>query len=221
MSGSDYMEEKKTLDASGFDTWSSNYDSDVRESDKEERYPFAAYEKIMDRVCEILEGVPGHKLLDVGIGTGKLARKLMANGYSVTGVDFSQNMLKEAAQANPDAVLITWDFSKGLPDFIKTHDYSAVLCNYAIHHLTPCEKKVLISDMAKCLDPEGIIVIGDVMTETLEEMNYAMGKDADLWDEDEYYIVVDEFREQMSEYHMEFEKFSYCSGVLVMEPPKR
>ncbi len=38
------------------------------------------------------------------------------------------------------------------------------------------------------------------------------GKDADLWDEDEYYIVVDEFREQMSEYHMEFEKFSYCSG---------
>ncbi len=91
----------------------------------------------------------------------------------------------------------------------------------AIHHLTPCEKKVLISDMAKCLDPEGIIVIGDVMTETLEEMNYAMGKDADLWDEDEYYIVVDEFREQMSEYHMEFEKFSYCSGVLVMEPPKR
>ena len=137
MSGSDYMEEKKTLDASGFDTWSSNYDSDVRESDKEERYPFAAYEKIMDRVCEILEGVPGHKLLDVGIGTGKLARKLMANGYSVTGVDFSQNMLNEAAQANPDAVLITWDFSKGLPDFIKTHDYSAVLCNYAIHHLTP------------------------------------------------------------------------------------
>jgi len=130
-------------------------------------------------------------------------------------------MLKEAAKINPDALLITWDFSKGLPDYIKTHDYSAVLCNYAIHHLTPCEKKVLISDMAKCLDPEGIIVIGDVMTETLEEMNYAMGKDADLWDEDEYYIIVDEFREQMSEYHMEFEKFSYCSGLLVMEPPKR
>lgn len=215
------MKEKKILGASGFDIWSFKYDSDVRESDKEERYAFAAYEKIMDRICEILEGVPGHNLLDVGIGTGKLARKLLAKGYSVTGVDFSQNMLKEAAQSNPDAVLITWDFSKGLPDYIKTHDYSAVLCNYAIHHLTPCEKKVLISDMAKCLDPEGIIVIGDVMTETLEEMNYAMGKDADLWDKDEYYIIVDEFKEQISEYHMEFEKLSYCSGVLMIRPAKR
>jgi hypothetical protein len=59
------------------------------------------------------------------------------------------------------------------------------------------------------------------MTQILEETRHAMERDAHFWDEDEYYIIVEEFKEQLSGFKMEFEKFSCCSGALVIRPAKR
>lgn len=59
------------------------------------------------------------------------------------------------------------------------------------------------------------------MTQILEETRHAMERDAHFWDEDEYYIIVEEFEEQLSGFKMEFKEFSYCSGALVLRPAKR
>lgn len=106
------------LDNRDFDGWAGSYDSDVRES--AQRYPFAGYEELMGRIAaRIIEkrrgGAPV-SVLDLGCGTGVLASRLAEAGCSVTGVDFSAEMLAEAARRCPSLRPIRADFSAGLPD---------------------------------------------------------------------------------------------------------
>ncbi len=52
------------------------------------------YKKTVEEVEELLEG--RRKILEIGIGTGLLAKPLVEMGYLVTGVDFSRGMLEKA-----------------------------------------------------------------------------------------------------------------------------
>jgi SAM-dependent methyltransferase len=45
----------------------------------------------------------GERLLDLGCGTGELARDLAASGFRVTACDIAPQMLRRAAAADPDA----------------------------------------------------------------------------------------------------------------------
>src|SRR6266404_412384 len=45
----------------------------------------------------------GDEIIDLGCGTGLLARELISRGYSVTAVDQSKGMLREAAKNAPRA----------------------------------------------------------------------------------------------------------------------
>jgi SAM-dependent methyltransferase len=49
----------------------------------------------------------GGRVLDLGCGTGELARHLAAAGFAVTGADIAPRMLAQAAAADPDTT-VTW-----------------------------------------------------------------------------------------------------------------
>jgi len=215
------LSQSKSMDANGFDQWSANYDVDVQESDADKRYPFAAYNQIMDRLVELVQPAAGKAILDVGIGTGKLSRRLADGGCQITGLDFSDSMLAEARKLMPAARLSQWDFSNGLPPVIENQQYDVILCNYAIHHLGDREQQKLIAQLLMHLKSEGCLLIGDVMTETEQEMAYAQKADADLWDEEENYLLAAKVRQWFPGLLIEFERFSYCSGILsVKRSPK-
>ena len=175
-----------------FDDWSSSYDDDV------EKF-------VVDRKVG--------NILDVGIGTGTLARKI-SNICNITGIDFSEEMLEKAKEAMPNIELIKWDFSKGLPETIKSRIFDIVICNYAIHHLDSKLQKILLEEMLGILNEDGVIIIADVLTKTTLEMNEAKREDFDIWDEDENYIIFDEVKNWFKYNKIEMEKLSYCSGII-------
>lgn len=205
------------MDAAGFDIWSTQYDRDVAQSDADARYPFAGYERIQQALMRYALSQPGRKALDVGIGTGQLAGQLAREGFDVWGVDFSMDMLEMARSQAPDARLLQWDFSDGLPPEVLAERFDLVYCNYAIHHLNPAQQQGLIAGMMHTLLPHGTLLMADVATQTQEQMALARQADQDAWDDEEHYLVADRVAAWCPQYTVLFTPFSYCSGIVRLQ----
>jgi SAM-dependent methyltransferase len=73
---------------------------------------YAADGRLAGRLTQLAAAVrvltaPGGKLLDLGCGSGDLARHLAAAGYRVTGCDISPRMLEHAAAADHE-LAVNW-----------------------------------------------------------------------------------------------------------------
>lgn len=78
-------------------------------------------------VDELAEWKAGQTVLDLGAGSGIIARRFAKNGAHVTGLDFSTAMLKKGEERNQKEK----DFLKGkiVYDFIDLTDYDG-MCEY-------------------------------------------------------------------------------------------
>ncbi|NLY20438.1 MAG: methyltransferase domain-containing protein [Tissierellia bacterium] len=211
------MINSKLLNSIGFDHWAENYDRDVDKSNEMDRYPFAAYDKVIEEVLYRVKASGGKSVLDIGFGTGVLTKSLYDLDFKITGIDFSEEMYKIAREKMPNARLLIHNFQDGLSMEIANEEYDIAICTYAIHHLNYDEQCKFIYEVFENLREDGILVIGDVMTKSRTEMNYAMDIDGEIWDDSEYYIVVEELRNMITKREIEFIKKSYCSGVLIIK----
>ena len=201
------------LDSKGFDLWSDNYDTQVEISDEENVYPFAGYKKVLSTVYEKVRKQNPKNILDIGFGTGILAKKLYDDGYNIYGIDFSNEMLKKAKQKMPNAELLQFDFTDGLPKEFEQKQFDVILSTYAIHHIDDEAKKLYILKLLKSLNPKGILIFGDVAFETEKDMEAARKKDYEEWDDEEYYLIAERFNLWFPYLKTDFIKISYCSGV--------
>lgn len=201
------------LDSKGFDLWSNNYDTQVEISDEENVYPFAGYKKVLSTVYEKVRKQNPKNILDIGFGTGILAKKLYDDGYNIYGIDFSNEMLKKAKQKMPNAELLQFDFTDGLPKEFEQKQFDVILSTYAIHHIDDEAKKLYILKLLKSLNPKGILIFGDVAFETEKDMEAARKKDYEEWDDEEYYLIAERFNLWFPYLKTDFIKISYCSGV--------
>jgi SAM-dependent methyltransferase len=91
------------------------------------------------------------RVLDLGAGTGKLTRQLLARGLDVVAVDPSPNMLAELSRAAPGAdTRIGTAEHIGLPD----DDVDVVLASSAFHWFTRPAADV---EIARVLKPGGTV----------------------------------------------------------------
>ena len=204
------------LDSKGFDLWSNNYDTQVEISDEENVYPFAGYKKVLGTVYEKVRKQNPKNILDIGFGTGILAKKLYDDGYNIYGIDFSNEMLKKAKQKMPNAELLQFDFTDGLPKEFEQKQFDVILSTYAIHHIDDEAKKLYILKLLKSLNPKGILIFGDVAFETEKDMEAARKKDYEEWDDEEYYLIAERFNLWFPHLKTDFIKISYCSGVFTI-----
>ncbi|MGB2694728.1 MAG: methyltransferase domain-containing protein [Dehalococcoidia bacterium] len=97
-----------------------------------------------DAILAELQGVDADRLLEVGIGTGRIARPLMARGLRLTGVDIASRMMARLreqltpAHATPDLLLAD---ATALP--FGTASFRAALVVHVLH---------LVSDWRRTLD---------------------------------------------------------------------
>ncbi len=206
------------LDNKDFDLWADRYDKSVNISEENDEYPFAGYKKVLNFIYSQVRKKSRAHVLDIGFGTGVLTTQLYNEGCSITGIDFSQNMIDIAKQKMPDAIFIRYDFSKGVPKEIKNKKFDYIISTYAIHHLTDEQKIEFIKSIFNLLKENGQILIGDVSFENRNQLESCKEKYEQYWDEDETYFIGEEIRGAFSdEYRCEYVKISHCSGVFTIE----
>lgn len=201
-------------DEKGFDLWSDEYDESVRES--RHTYPFDGYPDVLGTVYRMVPVKQHKRILDVGVGTGVLTRRFYQDGAEVCGIDFSEKMLERAREAMPGAVLVKWDFSRGLPPEFEGKRFDAIVSTYALHHLHDEGKVALIVELQRALAPDGALLIGDVAFETVQAREKCRRANADAWDRDEFYLTADILLPCLEEKGVsaQYRQISSCAGIL-------
>lgn len=205
------------LNHQGFNLWADHYDETVQLSEENNQYPFAGYKKILNTIFNEVMLKENSEVLDIGFGTAVLTSKLYANGHQIDGIDFSAKMIAIAQATMPNANLIEWDITQGLPSELLDKQYDSIISTYALHHLTDEAKIDFIDNLIPLLKKDGKIFIGDVSFETREKLNQCREESSGYWDEDEFYFVYDELKDSLeSKCKCEFHPISHCGGIFVI-----
>ena len=199
-----------------FERWAERYDQSVQAKEG----LFASYDLILAEVVRAAAVEPGMRVLELGIGTGNLARKFVTLGCEVWGIDFSPAMLAKARQKVPQVTLLQMDLTGDWPEVLKQR-FDRIVANFVLHEFDLAAKINLLQRLANHhLVDQGLIVIGDVAFATAEARQQS---GAAAWDEDEYYWAADETMAACTGRGLEvtFKQISWCTGVFVINicPP--
>jgi len=199
-----------------FDALADHYDDHVCQS---EDFPFLGYEKVLGRVVSMTFAIPSSRILDLGIGTGNLARLFADRGCRIWGIDRSANMISHAKAKLSEAQLAIADLMDSWPaEFGRRFDF--LVSAYVFHHLDLHEKTDLLMRLRRdhCAKGAGI-VIADLSFPSGDALEQARIRWKEHWDE-EYYWVADEVIpvcEQMG-LRVRYEQVVECAGVFYFEP---
>ena len=182
-----------------------------------EGFPYEGYDAVLDQVVTAADVRPGMYVLELGVGTGNLARRFVDAGCNVWGVDFSEQMLAQAAVKAPGAKLIQADL---LADFLRVEEmFDRIVSSYALHHFDLPTKVRLITRIASHrLRSDGKIVIADIGFPTAEARSEAKERFAAAWEEDEHYWAADEAIEAFARRSLQcaYKQVAVCAGVLTL-----
>ncbi|ASN06622.1 class I SAM-dependent DNA methyltransferase [Virgibacillus necropolis] len=202
-----------------FEEWADSYDDSVTGKDPQYAAVFLHYDKILDEVTKYSSG----NVVEFGVGTGNLTKKLLGNGHKVIGIEPSDAMRKVAEEKLPEVSLYEGDFLT-YPSFDDSID--TIVSSYAFHHLTDAEKNLAIAKFVNLLTKTGKVVFADTMFESSTAKEDII-KDADKKGytnliEDlnrEYYPTISTLREifEKNQFYVTFEKMNEFVWLVIAE----
>jgi len=199
-----------------FDDWAANYDQSV----KGQGFPFTGYEDTLDEIVKAAEPLAKSDILDLGSGTGNLSGRFVAARCSVTGVDFSSQMLEIARSKNPTASYMQADLREELTPYLGYQRFDRIVSAYTFHHFTLAEKYRLLNTLIPLLKVGGYFVIGDIAFDNDAAMQAFSENLGPEWEEEEYWLV-----DQALDYfawmglRITFTRTSNCAGVFKITLP--
>ena len=121
------------------------------------------YERVQDEVAAACEGLEVRAILELGIGTGQTARRVLQRhpGATLVGIDVSGEMLG-AARATLAGHAVQLHAGR-LEDPLPPGPFDLVVSALAIHHLDGAGKADLFGRIASVRRPGGRFVLGDVV----------------------------------------------------------
>jgi putative AdoMet-dependent methyltransferase len=199
-----------------FDQWAERYDDVVQSSLS---FPFAGYDATLDRVAALAAAERRHRVLDLGIGTGNLAKRFVDLGCEVWGLDISAKMLAVARAKMPRLHLVQGDVMAGWPGGLPER-FDCIVSAYLFHHFDLAAKADLISRLLRdhC-SLHGRVVVGDVSFPTASEWLEARREWGHLMDDEEHYWIADDAIAacQRAGLCVHYEQTSIFAGVFVIE----
>jgi tRNA (cmo5U34)-methyltransferase len=123
-----------------------------------------AYDALQERVARATAGVDARRILDLGVGTGETARRVLQRHAvaRLVGIDVSPEMLGRARDVLPPERVESLAVG-GLADPLPPGPFELVVSALAVHHLKGPGKAELFRRVAAVLAPGGRFVLGDVV----------------------------------------------------------
>jgi len=200
---------------SEFDSWAETYDQDTASN----AFPFTGYAQALDAVVKLAAPRTGMHVLDVGTGTGTLARRFLEAGCRVTATDFSPAMLDQARKHIPEARLIQADLRDPLLVEVAAQHFDRIVSGYVFHHFELPEKIAILHKLAELLPANGCLVIADISFPDQPAFEAVKRASDDTW-EDEFYWIANEAIQalEQAEFAVEYRQVSSCAGVYRIIP---
>jgi len=129
-------------------------------------YNRACYElrrTVLDRALREAGFDPrGHRVLDVGCGTGFFTSYYLGRGARVTGVDIAPTAIERLSQRHPEATFVLADVSESAPagtwDLVNAFD--------VLYHITDDRRwECAVTNLARAVAPEGLLLLTDVFAD--------------------------------------------------------
>jgi len=100
--------------------------------------------------------LPGKKILDLGCGPGLLAQHYAIHGFDVTGLDFSENMIKSAQKRCPSCKFI---IKNALDLDAKDGKFDGIVAFHLVQFLDKKQLTTLFKKVSAALTDEGKFLI--------------------------------------------------------------
>jgi tRNA (cmo5U34)-methyltransferase len=128
------------------------------------RADIPVFDKLQEETARATEGVAARDILELGVGTGMTAKRVLAvhPKAKLVGIDESEAMLAEADVAGDLRV-------SRLEDPLPEGPFDLVVSCLAIHHLDAKGKRDLFRRIAAVLKPGGRFVLADVVVPERDE----------------------------------------------------
>lgn len=136
-------------------------DFDAIAAEYDDSLPHHVMDHYLDKRVEFVQRyVPsGSKILDVGCGTGVLAKRLAAEGYDVTGMDPFDGMLTYLRQRAPEITAVQ---GRGEDQPFDDNTFDLTYCVAVMHHVAdPEDVHNTLKEMVRVTKPGGHILVWD------------------------------------------------------------
>ncbi|MEU8776217.1 class I SAM-dependent methyltransferase [Streptomyces sp. NPDC048606] len=158
-------------DASGLGTAITTAYSDALASVYDDIYP--GTDEIAEYLTTIAE--PGASVLELGVGTGRVALPLVEHGFRVHGVETSEGMLAKLAEKDPQGRVTPVLGDLVQLDLGRTFDVVLAPFNVMCCAMTIDEQIAMMHAIARNTAPDGRVVI-----ETFDPSDYHVQRKADI-----------------------------------------
>jgi tRNA (cmo5U34)-methyltransferase len=141
------------------------------------------YDELQEAVASATRAVTATRILELGVGTGETARRILAlhDRADLVGIDVSESMLAEARRVLP-ADRVELHVAR-LQDPLPDGPFDLIVSALTIHHLPGDGKRDLFRRVARAMAEGGLLVIGDVVVpERPEDAVAPLSPDFDLPD---------------------------------------
>ncbi|WP_026475920.1 class I SAM-dependent methyltransferase [Alkaliphilus transvaalensis] len=147
-----------------FNEWAPVYDKTVYDQQGEYREVFQNYDVLLNTICDEISDKNKGLILEIGVGTGNLSKKLVSKGFSVIGIEPCQEMRRLAKEKLPNIAILDGHFLS-IP---IAEQFDSIVTSYAFHHLTYSEKRNALKYLDGYLKESGKFVIADTMYESAD-----------------------------------------------------